>query len=158
MANKQTRRSISFSRADYEAAQEAAKRADTSLAQLAANALHEYLERRSAQVQATGRAVRPPFTVADLKHAVSTMTEIKSGDDGMVMIPIEAASPASSIDQLIDRSSVGAGLRNIRENGIDAELADLDGDLRAAERADAKVVYDEDVQAKRTAAAARRKR
>ena len=38
------------------------------------------------------------------------------------------------IDELIKASSVGAGLGNIRENGIDAELADLDAELNAPKR------------------------
>lgn len=32
---------------------------------------------------------------------------------------------APSIGELVERSSVGAGLRNISENGVDAELADI---------------------------------
>jgi hypothetical protein len=39
-----------------------------------------------------------------------------------------------SIDELIERSSLGAGLRNIRENGIEAELADLDREMRKGRR------------------------
>lgn len=34
------------------------------------------------------------------------------------------------IADLIDRSSIGSGLRNIRENGIEAELADLEEETR----------------------------
>lgn len=160
MAKKQTRRSISYSRADYEAAQEAAQRAGVPVAQLAAEALHEYLDRRAARAQVAGRDARAPFTVADIKQAVAGLHEIKPGDDGIVMVPIDAAPQAPKIDELIDRSSVGAGLRDIEERGIDAHLVELDEELRAAERssADVQVMYDEDVQARRTAAAARRRR
>jgi repressor LexA len=35
--------------------------------------------------------------------------------------------PKEDIKALIDRSSVGRGLANIAENGIDAELRDLEG-------------------------------
>lgn len=159
MAKKQTRRSISFSRADFELAQEAAQRAKVPLAQLAAEALHEYLERRSAREQATGRAARAPFTVADVKQAVVGLHEIKPGDDGMIYIPIDAAPPPPSVDELIERSSVGAGLRDIEERGIDAHLVELDEEMRAAESAgaDVQVMYDEDVQARKQAAQ-RRKR
>lgn len=38
---------------------------------------------------------------------------------------------SDNIKDLIDRSSVGAGLRNIQENGIDAELAELAYEMRA---------------------------
>lgn len=156
MAKKQTRRSISFSRADFELAQEAAQRAKVPLAQLAAEALHEYLERRSAREQATGRAARAPFTVADVKQAVANLHEVKPGDDGVISIPI---APGSPLDQLIERSSVGAGLRDIEERGIDAHLVTLDEELRAAERADVdvQVMYDEDVQARKQAAQRRRR-
>ena len=40
----------------------------------------------------------------------------------------ECATP--SIETLIERSSIGAGLKNIRENGIDAELRDLENEGR----------------------------
>lgn len=45
-----------------------------------------------------------------------------------------AASVArhADIDMLIDRSSVGQGLRRIREQGIDAELEHLDAELHGA--------------------------
>lgn len=214
MAKKQTRRSISFSRADYEAAQEAARRLEIPLAQLAADALHEYLERRSA----IGRSMRNPIIgtattlpisgapVAGHTTVLPAMNDgIRPGDDIHTEVrngvawaerawPGEVANAGGpaicfarpddyirvgdatyhvsdrprdqadarppNIDELIDLSSVGAGLRNIRENGIDAELVALDADLRAAESsgADVQVMYDEDVQAKRAAAAARRKR
>jgi hypothetical protein len=35
-----------------------------------------------------------------------------------------------SIDDLIARSSIGAGLANIRENGIEAELAELERETK----------------------------
>lgn len=35
------------------------------------------------------------------------------------------------IAAVIERSSIGAGLQNIRENGIDAELADLEDEMRS---------------------------
>lgn len=146
MAKKQTRRSISFARADYEAAQEAAKRLEIPLAQLAAEALHEHLKRNWAKENAA---------------AVAKVMQVPARAGDILGIPPPPPAPApTQIDELIDRSSVGAGLRNIRENGIDAELVALDADLRAAESsgADVKVMYDEDVQAKRAAAAARRKR
>lgn len=38
----------------------------------------------------------------------------------------------SDIQALIDRSSIGEGLRRIREHGIDAELAELEQESRAA--------------------------
>ena len=46
----------------------------------------------------------------------------------------EDAARRASLAETIDRSSVGAGLRNIRENGLDAELADLEDDLRRSGR------------------------
>jgi len=132
MAKKQTRRSVSFSRADYEAAQEAAQRAKVPVAQLAAEALHEYLERRSAHGSESRATVAPALTRA------------AASDMGPNEVPTDAPT---------DRSSVGAGRRNIGSTGIDA----LDDELRAAERTDVQVMYDDDVQAKRNAAA-RRKR
>ncbi len=49
---------------------------------------------------------------------------------------IVAASVArhASIDELIGRSSVGVGLKNIRENGIDAELARLETEMHRRKR------------------------
>jgi hypothetical protein len=41
----------------------------------------------------------------------------------------EMLAGGKSINELIEQSSIGEGLRNIRENGIDAELADLEDDL-----------------------------
>ncbi len=161
MAKKQTRRSISFSRADFELAQAAAQRAKVPLAQLAAEALHEYLERRSARDQAVGRVARGPFTVADVKEAVAGLTELKPRDNGMVMVPVPVDRPAvsvppldsASVDSLIERSSVGAGLRDIEERGIDAHVADLAEEIHGT--ADVQVVYDE--QAPRRAATRRRR-
>jgi hypothetical protein len=37
-------------------------------------------------------------------------------------------------DDLIDRSSIGAGLRDIKERGIDAHLADLEREMRPRRR------------------------
>lgn len=44
------------------------------------------------------------------------------------------ARRVQSIRDLIDRSSLGAALRNIRENGIDADLADLEDELHGGRR------------------------
>lgn len=41
-----------------------------------------------------------------------------------------SACVTEPIRELIERSSIGAGLTNIRENGIDAELLELEHDLR----------------------------
>jgi len=41
----------------------------------------------------------------------------------------------SSLDELIAKSSIGAGLANIRENGIEAELKRLDQEIAAEEAA-----------------------
>lgn len=139
MAKKQTRRSISFSRLDFEIAQEAAQRYKMPLAQLAAEALHEYLERRAPDAPAA-----KPVEVAKIPP--------RPASSAPALDPVQ-------IDKLIDNSSVGRGLANIRENGLDAELAELDHELRAADRAgaDVQVMYDEDVQARKQAAQ-RRKR
>lgn len=40
------------------------------------------------------------------------------------------AECASPIGLLIERSSIGSGLKNIRENGIEAELRDLENEGR----------------------------
>lgn len=45
-------------------------------------------------------------------------------------VPATSSTPApAEFAELIGRSSVGAGLQNIRENGLDAELEDLDREL-----------------------------
>jgi hypothetical protein len=43
-------------------------------------------------------------------------------------------APAVDADELIARSSVGAGLRNIRENGVEAELERLDEEAAPAKK------------------------
>lgn len=49
------------------------------------------------------------------------------------------------IDQLIENSSVGAGLRNIEENGLEAELEDLEQDMTDhPDAGEVRVVYDEE--------------
>ncbi len=240
MAKKQTRRSISYSRADYEAAQAAAERARVPVAQLAAEALHEHLERgrardrRQADVIAWARrafgddqAVSiPQRGLRLLEEAIEAFQaaggegvqghelidyvfgrpvgELRqelggigvtvlclaaaagiSADEaermevervlskpldyfrqrnaaknaaGFLAAPLKVAAPAD-VDQLIDRSSVGAGLRDIEERGIDAHLVTLDEEMRAAEDAgaDMQVMYDEDVQARKQAAQRRRR-
>lgn len=45
------------------------------------------------------------------------------------VVEFRRVEPRWGIKQLIDGSSIGAGLRNIEENGIEAELADLDEEL-----------------------------
>ena len=70
-------------------------------------------------------ALNTPTSVGDVSRWMDKLGEVaraaKNALDGR-------------LDDLIARSSVGQGLRNIRENGIDAELADLDEELRAMER------------------------
>lgn len=42
----------------------------------------------------------------------------------------QSTGNSETIDALIERSSVGQGLRNIRENGIDAELKQLEEEMK----------------------------
>lgn len=65
--------------------------------------------------------------------AKGTQCGLPAGHDGehCVLIPTGAPwFPRPDIKEAIARSSIGAGLRNIRENGIEAELADLEHEMR----------------------------
>jgi hypothetical protein len=148
MAKKQTRRSISFSRTDFELAQAAAQRDHVPLAQLAAEALHEYLQRRGAREQVTG-----PATACSTSETVNG-TRV-AGPVPVDRPPATSVPPldSASVDSLIERSSVGAGLRDIEQRGIEAHLVDLEQEMHATD--DVQVVYDE--QAPRRAATRKRR-
>lgn len=53
-------------------------------------------------------------------HNARTCGKAADSDDD------DEEEPAPRIQTLIERSSIGQGLKNIRENGIDAEIADLE--------------------------------
>lgn len=83
------------------------------------------------------RAKPEPFALSYARRIVAEVS--KTGYEA------PPPDPADPIDNLIARSSVGAGLANIAENGLDAELEDLDQEM--ADHPDAgetRVVYDED--------------
>ena len=63
------------------------------------------------------------ISTSEREGMVRSMKEIVTNFEAGVMTE-------PRVSDLIERSSVGAGLRNIRENGIDAELEDLDEEQR----------------------------
>lgn len=70
------------------------------------------------------------LTVANIHRIAERLAEADNqasrDPDGNVLLPV---APGSVLDQLIENSSIGAGLRNIEENGLEAELEDLEQDL-----------------------------
>ncbi len=103
MAKKQTRRSISFSIAQFNAAKTAAEHDGVALAQLAATALREYLERRIKRCGpplvapphvhvylnrrcSCGDTQPEPRPAADRRPAFTT-GEVQ--DDDMIVLPTE---------------------------------------------------------------------
>lgn len=234
MSKVQTRRSISFARADYEQAQTLADRLNVPLAQLAAQALRELAVRNPDAAERTPRSIAdqvviddleqtspfrrpcllagcgavpgqacrpvplkeggtdpelaterahanrlwqvqqptvtftpPPIDSIELAAALQRQIDERVGvlpraaerrasftlDDARCIVAevsdpgyqAPALNPEDPIDRALAASSVGFGLRNIEENGLDAELEDLEHDL--ADHPDAgevRVVYDED--------------
>jgi len=65
-------------------------------------------------------------------------------------------SQTANLDDLIAKSSIGAGLANIRENGIEAELAVLEDELRRYP--DALVIPDDAPEAEEAAPTKKRKK
>lgn len=235
MSKVQSRRSISFARADFDAAQAAASKLGVPLAQLAGQALRDLVARNphaeeispgislafdrpiAAQVVIDDLCPGSPFRVGcqlagcsaapgqacqpvpmpsggpdpelgkevvhqnrlwqvEPRHPVTATVEftppVMDADSVAKMVadrvgvlprarPMEISSTTSSLTRagreisvpagvtminddpmgdLIVRSSIGAGLRNIAENGIEAELEDLEQEMDDQVR----VVYDEE--------------
>lgn len=107
MAIKQTRKSVSLNALEHALAMEAAEAAGVSLSRFTEQALRELGARRPSPDQ---------FLAAERQ------SDVADAEAGTLAV-------AKPIVDLIANSSVGRGLANIKANGVNAELAELDKEL-----------------------------
>lgn len=138
MAKTQTRRSVSFNRDLYERIAAAAEAAEISIAKYVEGAVLARFESEAGshllgemiaklEAKANPEPDPEPATPTDL-----VLPDLLAGRVGVLPRTAEA------FDALLARSSIGRGLANIKQNGIEAELEDL-----ADEMGGVRVEYDE---------------
>lgn len=142
MAKKQSRRSVSLNKAEFETAQRIAESCGVSLSHFTEVALRALIQAGPTPSMFAERVIAD---FGDGSDGAATFDGLSKPHDPAVATQIHdlAKRIRPEIDDLIARSSIGEGIDNIKKNGVSAEadraadeLAGLDAETWAAIRGD----------------------